>query len=74
MRRGKRLKEEGIGFIDAGVSGGVWGLENGYCLMVGGEREYVSRVEPLFYTLSPAAGAEESEGPEPDRPVEIEID
>ncbi len=71
MRRGKMLQERGIGFVDAGVSGGIWGLDNGYCLMVGGEREFVGRVEPLLITLSPAAGATEDEGPEVDRPVEM---
>ncbi|MGH2541608.1 MAG: phosphogluconate dehydrogenase (NAD(+)-dependent, decarboxylating), partial [Ardenticatenaceae bacterium] len=67
VRRGKMLAEQGLGFIDAGVSGGIWGLENGYCLMVGGAREYVERVEPIFIALSPAGGHEEA-GPEAERP------
>lgn len=69
MRRAQMLKEQGIGFIDAGVSGGIWGLENGYCLMVGGEREYVARVEPIFIALSPTI-AHEGTGPEATRPTE----
>ncbi|MBA3534630.1 MAG: decarboxylating 6-phosphogluconate dehydrogenase [Ardenticatenales bacterium] len=53
VRRGEMLKTYGIGFIDAGVSGGIWGLDNGYCLMVGGEPEVVKRAEPIFRCLSP---------------------
>jgi len=48
------LGAKGIGYIDAGVSGGVWGLENGYALMVGGDPEHVARVKPVFDTLKPA--------------------
>ncbi|MBB5102082.1 phosphogluconate dehydrogenase (NAD(+)-dependent, decarboxylating) [Streptomyces spectabilis] len=47
------LAERGIGFVDAGVSGGVWGLENGYALMVGGDDEHVARVQPVFDALKP---------------------
>ncbi|GHF09418.1 6-phosphogluconate dehydrogenase [Streptomyces spiralis] len=47
------LGEHGIGFVDAGVSGGVWGLKNGYALMVGGEQEHVDRLEPVFDALKP---------------------
>ncbi|WP_055696625.1 NADP-dependent phosphogluconate dehydrogenase, partial [Streptomyces silaceus] len=47
------LAERGIGFVDAGVSGGVWGLENGYALMVGGSDENVARVKPIFEALKP---------------------
>jgi 6-phosphogluconate dehydrogenase len=56
QRRHAEAKEHGIFFIDAGVSGGVWGLENGYCLMVGGEAEAVSRLEPVFEALAPEDG------------------
>jgi 6-phosphogluconate dehydrogenase len=56
QRRHAEAKEHGIFFIDAGVSGGVWGLENGYCLMVGGEAEAVARLEPVFKALAPADG------------------
>ena len=50
----EELGRKGIGYIDAGVSGGVWGLENGYALMVGGDPEHVARVRPIFDTLKPA--------------------
>jgi 6-phosphogluconate dehydrogenase len=56
MRRGKALAEAGISFVDSGTSGGIWGLENGYCLMVGGEKRAVLRCEPIFKTLAPAHG------------------
>jgi 6-phosphogluconate dehydrogenase len=49
-------KEKGVDFVDAGTSGGVWGLENGYCLMVGGDEAAVRRVEPVFSTLAPPGG------------------
>ena len=51
-----RLKPRGISFVDAGVSGGVWGLKVGYCLMVGGEAEPVQRLEPIFTALAPEDG------------------
>jgi len=56
MRRGKELQNKGISFLDAGTSGGIWGLEVGYCLMVGGEEEAFKRVEPVFKTLAPDDG------------------
>jgi 6-phosphogluconate dehydrogenase len=49
-------KERGIKFVDAGVSGGVWGLANGYCLMVGGDADAVAQVEPVFVDLAPDDG------------------
>lgn len=52
-RRGARLKERGLHFLDVGTSGGVWGLEEGYSLMVGGDAEVVDRLRPLFETLAP---------------------
>ena len=55
-RRAELAEKQGIHFVDAGVSGGVWGLENGYCVMVGGKPEIVSRVEPLFLDLAPKDG------------------
>jgi 6-phosphogluconate dehydrogenase len=55
-RRAAELGARGIGFIDAGTSGGVWGLENGYCLMVGGPDEAVRVCEPAFVTLAPENG------------------
>ncbi|GLW64653.1 6-phosphogluconate dehydrogenase [Actinomadura rubrobrunea] len=53
QRHGAELAAKGIGFVDCGVSGGVWGLENGYALMVGGEDEHVKRLMPIFETLKP---------------------
>ncbi|NOY61899.1 MAG: decarboxylating 6-phosphogluconate dehydrogenase [Gammaproteobacteria bacterium] len=55
QRRGAWLKEHGIGFMDAGTSGGVWGLANGYCLMVGAEPEVAAQLEPVLKVLAPAA-------------------
>lgn len=56
MARSAAAKAKHIDFIDAGTSGGVWGLENGYCLMVGGDPAAVARCEPIFLTLAPAGG------------------
>jgi 6-phosphogluconate dehydrogenase len=56
IRRGQQLASSGIEFIDAGTSGGVWGLENGYCLMVGGTDAAVSHCEPIFRALAPDDG------------------
>jgi len=55
QRRGAWLAEQGIGFMDSGTSGGVWGLENGYCLMVGGTPEVAIIMTPILQTLAPAA-------------------
>ncbi|MEU0247841.1 phosphogluconate dehydrogenase (NAD(+)-dependent, decarboxylating) [Streptomyces sp. NPDC006235] len=52
-KHAEELGKRGIGFVDAGVSGGVWGLKNGYALMVGGEKEYVDRLRPIFEALKP---------------------
>jgi 6-phosphogluconate dehydrogenase len=56
QRRAGLAQERGLGYVDAGVSGGVWGLENGYCLMVGGDCEHVAYLEPAFRTLAPEDG------------------
>jgi 6-phosphogluconate dehydrogenase len=56
QRRYKEAREKDISFVDAGVSGGIWGLEVGYCLMVGGDDRAVSLVEPAFLTLAPENG------------------
>jgi 6-phosphogluconate dehydrogenase len=56
QRRARHVGAKGIGYIDAGVSGGVWGLANGYCLMVGGEDDAVAFLEPAFKTLAPEDG------------------
>ncbi|MEU6914115.1 phosphogluconate dehydrogenase (NAD(+)-dependent, decarboxylating) [Streptomyces olindensis] len=52
-KHAEELSKRGIGFVDAGVSGGVWGLKNGYALMVGGEKEHVDRLRPIFDALKP---------------------
>ena len=56
IARGKRLVAKGLHYVDMGTSGGVWGLERGYCLMIGGEKEVVTRLDPVFKTLSPGKG------------------
>ncbi|MBW1860087.1 MAG: decarboxylating 6-phosphogluconate dehydrogenase [Deltaproteobacteria bacterium] len=56
VRRAQALKEKGIALLDAGTSGGIWGLEIGYCLMVGGEEAVFQQVEPIFKTLAPENG------------------
>lgn len=56
IRRAESLSNRGIAFIDAGVSGGVWGLEEGYCLMVGGDPASVKRLQPIFDALAPEGG------------------
>jgi 6-phosphogluconate dehydrogenase len=55
-RRYVEAKHKGVEFVDAGVSGGIWGLEIGFCLMVGGDEEPVKRLEPIFQALAPDAG------------------
>jgi 6-phosphogluconate dehydrogenase len=57
IARAKHLKERGLHYVDMGTSGGVWGLERGYCLMIGGETEVVKRLEPVFSTLAPGPGS-----------------
>ena len=54
MRRGERLTKAGVNFVDAGVSGGVWGLDNGYAMMVGGADEALSTIRPIIEALAPA--------------------
>jgi 6-phosphogluconate dehydrogenase len=54
--RAERLKTQGIHYVDCGTSGGVFGLERGYCLMIGGETETITRLDPLFKTLAPGSG------------------
>jgi 6-phosphogluconate dehydrogenase len=56
QRRHPELKKKGIDYVDAGVSGGIWGLANGFCLMVGGDPEPVKRLEPVFLSLAPKDG------------------
>ena len=56
VRRGKALKEKGIHYVDVGTSGGVWGIDRGYCMMIGGDKDVVDRLDPIFSTLAPGKG------------------
>jgi 6-phosphogluconate dehydrogenase len=56
IRRAKELAAKDIHYVDVGTSGGVWGLERGYCMMIGGEKEVVQRLDPIFATLAPGIG------------------
>jgi 6-phosphogluconate dehydrogenase len=57
IRRGKALAEKGMHYLDVGTSGGVWGLDRGYCLMIGGETDAVMRLDPIFSALAPGKGS-----------------
>jgi 6-phosphogluconate dehydrogenase len=56
IRRAKELVPKGIHYVDVGTSGGVWGLERGYCMMIGGEQNIIKHLDPIFATLAPGAG------------------
>jgi 6-phosphogluconate dehydrogenase len=56
IRRQNELRGQGLHYLDVGTSGGVWGLERGYCMMIGGDKEAVTRLDPIFKTLSPGRG------------------
>jgi 6-phosphogluconate dehydrogenase len=56
IRRAKMLREKGIHYVDCGTSGGVWGRERGYCMMIGGEKDVVDRLDPIFRALAPGLG------------------
>ncbi len=56
VRRSKELAEKGVHYVDVGTSGGVWGLERGYCMMIGGDKETVDLLDPIFDTLAPGLG------------------
>jgi 6-phosphogluconate dehydrogenase len=56
VRRARELKPKGIHYLDVGTSGGVWGLERGYCLMIGGDKEPVTHLDPIFSALAPGLG------------------
>ena len=56
IRRAKALADKGIRYVDVGTSGGVWGLERGYCMMIGGEKDTVEYLDPIFKTLAPGRG------------------
>jgi 6-phosphogluconate dehydrogenase len=57
IRRAEKLKPHGIHYLDCGTSGGVWGLDRGYCLMIGGDNEAVKRLDPIFSALAPGTSA-----------------
>jgi len=59
LTRAADLKRDGIHYVDVGTSGGVWGLDRGYCLMIGGEDEPVRRLNPIFLTIAPGKGSAE---------------
>ena len=63
LRRHAALAEKGVHYVDAGVSGGIWGLQIGFCLMVGGDREAVAPLEPIFRSLAPKDGYLHTGGP-----------
>jgi 6-phosphogluconate dehydrogenase len=65
IRRARDLRERRIHYVDVGVSGGIWGLENGYCQMIGGDAETVARLEPLFAALAPKAAGDGASGVTP---------
>jgi 6-phosphogluconate dehydrogenase len=56
VRRSKMCREKGVHYVDVGTSGGVWGLERGYCMMIGGPKEAVEHLDPIFKTLAPGRG------------------
>jgi len=56
VRRSKELQSKGLHYIDVGTSGGVWGIDRGYCMMIGGPKEAVQRLDPIFKTLAPGTG------------------
>jgi len=56
IRRAEALKRRGLHYVDVGTSGGVWGLERGYCMMIGGEKDVVDRLDPIFAALAPGPG------------------
>jgi 6-phosphogluconate dehydrogenase len=56
IRRAKELSSRGIHYVDVGTSGGIWGLERGYCMMIGGEKNVVQHLDPIFATLAPGIG------------------
>ena len=59
ITRAKQLVSKNIHYVDCGTSGGVWGLDRGYCLMIGGEKEVVTRLDPIFKTIAPGSGCAE---------------
>src|SRR6266568_7550925 len=72
VRRAERLAARGVHYLDVGTSGGVWGLERGYCLMIGGQREVVERLRPIFEALAPGDLGIAPAGPGPGLRTEVE--
>ncbi len=70
IRRGQELAAKGIHYVDVGTSGGVWGLERGYCQMIGGETETVTRLDPIFKTLAPGRGTIDRTPGRTDKPTD----
>ena len=56
IRRAKALRERGVHYVDVGTSGGVWGFERGYCMMIGGDKAVVDRLDPIFASMAPGRG------------------
>jgi 6-phosphogluconate dehydrogenase len=56
IRRAKKLAEKGLHYLDVGTSGGIWGIDRGYCMMIGGDKAVVERLDPIFRTLAPGLG------------------
>src|SRR5437773_6575232 len=59
VRRSKQLKDKGIHYVDVGTSGGIWGIDRGYCMMIGGSDAAVARLDPILRTLAPGMGTTE---------------
>src|SRR3981189_3213014 len=72
VRRGKALKERGIHYVDVGTSGGVWGIDRGYCMMIGGDKAVVDRLDPIFAALAPGIGQIPRTGGRERRDIRIE--
>jgi len=74
IRRSKSLASHGVQYVDVGTSGGVWGLERGYCMMIGGDAETVRRLDPIFAALAPGRGViERTPGRTDERPSTAEL-
>ncbi|MCL4765939.1 MAG: decarboxylating 6-phosphogluconate dehydrogenase [Hyphomicrobiaceae bacterium] len=72
IARARELRVKGIAYLDAGTSGGVWGLERGYCLMIGGEKAEVDRLDPIFAALAPGPGGISRTPGREDRDLRVE--
>ena len=72
VRRGKALAEKGLTYVDVGTSGGVWGLERGYCMMIGGDTDAVDRLDPIFDALAPGLGTIPRTGKDDAAPTKAE--